>query len=591
MFGPDAPANTTDYSYADLYYFTKAGVSTNTAKYGAGQWNIDTHEYNADGNEVWSLTVANRAAGLTAGWTSAQTRAFLGTTTAYSADGTRMQSVTEPTGWVALENGTPIWGSKQTVSIYDDEATAAEMPGKPSGWTSSDLPRHNVLIKQTSQVIDWAANTYDPHTSWYRYNPVVTGDGDGWTLGTATRTSTSLGSGWSTKISRYDTQGRLVETRTPQGVATNDSAGSDARSTLTAYYTADTSSSDPACRNHPEWVDAVCSQGPAGGNAPTVTTGGFDYLGSPTRVVQMAGTSKHITVTAYDNVGRKTSSIPSSVNAPSGEVAAKPTYYTYFPYTGALWAVSDSSPLTNDAAFMSRDSWGRVIAQTDGNGNSATTTYNAAGQVATFNDGKGTYSYTYDGTDTDGKTERRGLVTKVDTGLPGNAGIVKAAYGVDGQETKLVYPNGVYRAKGYDTTGQASNLAYYQADGTPITSWGLTRDVDGRVRAEAGPLGQKAYDYDGRGRLVMVQDAPWGIGCTTRTYGFSLDSNRSSLVSFGPGSGGACTTATTPTVRWGAFNGDDQKVDPSCESKLVRELGGRTDGALRPLRSYPHEVA
>lgn len=556
VFGPEAPANTTDYTYADLTYFTKGGVSTNTVDYGAGQWNVDTQEYDGNGNEVWSLTAGNRAAGLSGGWTGPQIRSLLGTTTVYSADGTRVESSTEPTSWIMAENGTGMWGSKQTVSTYDDEATAAEMPGKPSTWAATDSPRHNVLIKQTSQIVDWGANTYDAHTTWNRYDPVVAGDGDGWTLGQPTRVSTSLGSGWSTAMTRYDTQGRFVETRTPQGVSTNDGPGSDARSTVTTYYTADGSSSNADCRNHPEWVDAVCTTGPAGGSAPMMQTGGFDYLGSPTRVTQTAGTSQHVTVTAYDNAGRKTTVTPSSVNAPAGEAAVTQTVWVYSVWTGDPYVVSNG--IVN--SWTTYDTWGRVLTQDDGNGNTATTTYNAAGKVATFSDGKGTYAYTYDGSDANGQTERRGLVTLVDTGAPGGAGVLKAAYLPDENRSKLVYSNGIYQAQTYDTSGETTTLGYYKPDGTAITGWTAYRDVDGRVRSQIGPLFVNGYSYDGRDRLATVQDTLWGQ-CTTRVYGFSLDSDRNTLTSYAPGSGGACSTATAATTLTGTFDGEDRKID------------------------------
>lgn len=569
VFGPNAPLNTTDYTYAQLYYFTNAGVSTNTAEYGAGQWDISSQEFDANGNQIWSLTPGNRAAGISNGWTGAQIRALLGTTTVYSADGSRVENTTYPTSWVINQSGTSLWGSKRVVNTYDDEAATADMPGKPTSWTNADTPRHNVLIKSVDELIDWSGVVYDPHTTWYRYDPVATGDGNGWTLGLPTRTSTSFGSGWSTTITRYDSQGHLIEKRSPQGVSTNDGAGSDARSTITTYYTADTSSPKPACQSRPEWAGQECAQGPAGSSsAPALAIGGFDYLGDITQIAQTAASSQHVVVTVYDIDGRKTSVTLSSVNAPTGEVAVAPTYYAYDVWTGLLDAVGNGT--TN--SWTTYDSWDRVLTQDDGNGNTATTTYNAGGQVATTNDGKGTYTYTYDGTDANGQTERRGLVTRVDVGLASGSGVMTAAYDPDGNQTKEVDPNGVYRSQTYDTSDQVNTLAYYQSNGSQIAAWVAYRDVEGRIRSEQGPISTDAYGYDDRGRLTTVQDNVVGSGCTTRVYGLTLDSDRTSLTSYAPSSTGACSTTTTATTTSGSFNSDDEKTDTG----YVYDTFGRT---------------
>ncbi len=58
-------------------------------------------------------------------------------------------------------------------------------------------------------------NTWDTKKVRYRYDPVTGGDASGWTLRVPTRTLTQDGNGWATTITRYDTAGRLVESRTP----------------------------------------------------------------------------------------------------------------------------------------------------------------------------------------------------------------------------------------------------------------------------------------------------------------------------------------------------------------------------------------
>ncbi|RJS47241.1 DNRLRE domain-containing protein [Nocardioides cavernaquae] len=568
VFGPDAPG-TTDYTYANLTYFTSAGVTTNTANYGSGEWLIDTIEYDTLDNPVWSLSAGNRAARLKDNWTGNQIRAWGGDTRTYSADGTRVETDTSPIAWLTKKDGTGIVGGRVTRYDYDDEAPAGDMPGRPAEWTADSWPRHNVLIKATTTVDDgWGVAAHDPETTWYRYQPVVTGDGSGWTLGQPTRVSTSLGAGWSTNLTRFDTQGRTIETRTPQGVATVDGTANDARSRITSYYTADATAPVAACRNKPEWIDAVCSAGPAGGTAPTTTTEGFDYLGLPTRAVETTGSTQRITVTSTDQAGRTTKVALTTVNAPTGQQAVPDTTFSYANATGRLTGTTAGG----STASTTSDSWGRIVTQTDGAGNTATSTYNAAGRPATFNDGKGTYTYTWNGTDANGKTERRGLLTAVNVGLPGGPSEFKTGYDQAGAATTLVYPNGVYRATTYDALGNEATRAYNKADGTSLLTWQQFFDRDGRVRAnQTVGVTLENYEFDGRGRLTKVKDNVWGQ-CTTRVYDFSLDSNRNSLTSYAPAADGTCSTTTTPTVTNGTYDGDDRKTNTG----YVHDALGRT---------------
>lgn len=101
-----------------------------------------------------------------------------------------------------------------------------------------------------------------------------------------------------------------------------------------------------------------------------------------------------------------------------------------------------------------------------------------------------------------------------------------------------------------------------------------TLDSNSRVRVAESAASKQTYTYDGRDRLTAVQDIADG-NCTTRQYGFSLDSNRTSLTTSGPGAGGACTTAgaitSTPD-----FDAADRITDP-----------GYTYDALGRTRTVP----
>lgn len=58
-----------------------------------------------------------------------------------------------------------------------------------------------------------------------------------------------------------------------------------------------------------------------------------------------------------------------------------------------------------------------------------------------------------------------------------------------------------------------------------------------------GPAGSQRYTYDDRARLSKVEDTGTE-GCVTRVYGFTGDSNRTSLTSYGPDAAGGCQATT-----------------------------------------------
>lgn len=135
-----------------------------------------------------------------------------------------------------------------TETDYDDEVDAGLRPGRPSEIPAGGF--NKVVRERTSTTTDVAPDLsptrIDTATTRYEYNPVVTGDGDGWELGSATKLIVGVGtSAESTTITRVDTKGRVIQTRTPQGVAT----GEQSRWTNTVYYTTMRDSTDQGRRN------------------------------------------------------------------------------------------------------------------------------------------------------------------------------------------------------------------------------------------------------------------------------------------------------------------------------------------------------
>ncbi|MET3963295.1 RHS repeat-associated protein [Marmoricola sp. OAE513] len=561
VFGPDAP-NFTDYTYADLTYFTANGQTTNTAQYGAGDWQIDTTQYDRTfGVESWTLDAMSRSVGLGAGFSAAKIRADLTSQTTYNSIDGRVEQVVGPSAFVVTDDGVERYGRSRTRYDYDDEVAVGSglIPGRPA---TDAVPRRNLVVQETRDVLTGSGTVaYDPKVTRNFYNPVTAGDGDGWVLGIPTRTSLQLGSGWSTTVNRFDTQGRTIESRTPQGVGTSTYSADDSRSTFTTYYS--TGATGPAaCQSKPQWADQVCRSAPgSGSSAPTTNVPGYDYLGRPTRVVESAGSTTKATLTTFDAADRPKKTSLIVTGAPSGEVPVPDKTNTYDDATGALVSTTDGS----STQTTSYDTWGRVLTQSDGNGNMGTSTYDAAGRTKTFDDGKGLYTYTYDGTDVAGAAERRGLVTKVDVGLVTGPDTFMAAYDAAGNQSELKYPNGVSAVSAFNLQGRQTMLNYVEPTGDSFLAFFQSYDIDGRARTTSGPLAETEYKYDDRGRLTQVADSVAGK-CTTRAYTFSLDSDRTQAKSYAPGAGGACSTSTTATTTNATFDGDDKKAGDTYDA-------------------------
>ncbi|YAL83328.1 hypothetical protein ACMYYO_00570 [Dermacoccaceae bacterium W4C1] len=136
--------------------------------------------------------------------------------------------------------------------------------------------------------------------------------------------------------------------------------------------------------------------------------------GSPTTVVETSGSATRTTTTRYDGAGRPelvktTATIPGST-----PVTAKFTKYDSATGLVAYAGVANTAGTDATANRISTtyDRWGRQVSYTNAASETGTTAYDNAGRVASFADNKGTTTYTYDGTDAAGKTERRGLTTK-----------------------------------------------------------------------------------------------------------------------------------------------------------------------------------
>ena len=542
---PAATPSSDDWPYASISYFSQAGRTTNTATFGAGQWLIDSTRYDAQGNTTWSLSAAGRALALSEPEPATAADKYA-TLTVYNTAGTRVEETYTPMREVVLDNGNTVVARTVTSTVYDDEADAGLMPGRPT----ADVPEggYQLAIEQRVSVTDRIlpkadGNTWDTRKVRYRYDPVEAGDKPGWDLLVPTRALTQDGSGWTTTLARYDAEGKVVETRTPGGTAITNGSANDTYSTKTVYYTADASAEVSSCRSKPEWAGSVClvktaGDPPTGYPVPAKATTGYSIRGAVTRLEETSSTWTRATVTGFDYLGRETSS--STGLTDHATISGTTSYDTT---TGAVTSTTRGG-VTEGFTY---DSWGRTLTATDGTGNTATTTYDTAGRTKTFNDGKGVYTYTYDGTDLRGNVEHRGLTTKIDLGYAaGDTDQVAGAYDAAGALVKETLPGGYAQAWTRNLAGQVTATAYTQTVGgvtTPVLGFTQTYDHLGRVVQATGPAGSQRYSYDDRARLSKVEDTGTE-GCVTRVYGFAGDSNRTSLTSYGPDAAGGCQATT-----------------------------------------------
>jgi len=579
---PDATPTAAQYEYADLSYWTTSGRKSNTAIYGAGAWQIESTRYDDKGNPVWELTsagkadvLAERAANPGAGQAEATRVAaskYATLTTYTPGDERRVTATYGPMSIVSpQDSGAPtnMLGRKLTRTVYDDSASTDLKPGYPS--TGVPVGGFGLPVEETKRISTsffpydpdaaGAPTEYDIDTTRYTYDPVVAGDGDGWQLGEPTRVKVKTGPNeWAITMTRYDTEGKVIETRTPEGTESSNGTGADTRSTKTTYYTVGANSADSLCGNKPEWAGSVCKTGPGGGAIPTTRIHGYSMFLTPTRIVEAQGSTARTDVTTYDVAGRTVKSATTTSGISPADRAVPAVTTTYDGVTGLPTKISNGTATQDQVTTY--DSWGRIRTFSDGAGATATTGYDAAGRVRTKNDGKATYTFTFNGTDSRGNAERRGVVTSVDVGKPTGIGTLvpstfTAAYDSFGALAEQNYPGGVKATYVRDLNGVETGLSYATSDGTSLLTYATTVDVNGRVVNQTGAGSTQKFTYDKRDRLTQVEDIRAGE-CTTRRYAFSGDSNRQMLTTFAPGTGGGCQTESGTSTGTIGYNDSDQ---------------------------------
>jgi RHS repeat-associated protein len=334
-----------------------------------------------------------------------------------------------------------------------------------------------------------------------------------------------------------DTGNSRIQKWAPAGSVHESKNTGGTYGTQTIYYTPGANSQVTACGEHPEWTNLVCETRPATQpetsgvpNLP-VTVYTYDMLDDPTSIVETVGTTTRTVTETFDSAGRAlTHAITSSVGT------ALPTVkYEYSSETGDLTkqsATIEGSTKTLEDVY---DKWGRLSTYTDADGNTSTYTYDAYGRPEKIGDSKGTQTFGYDSS--------TGRITQITDSA---AGTFTNSYDVEGKVTSSAYPNGMNVLHSYNPAGEETAIEYLK---TTHCSSGCTwyRDsvvpsIQGQSMSQTDTFASQAYTYDSAGRLTKTQDTPAGSGCTTRIYADDVETNRTSLTTRAPGTGGVCTT-------------------------------------------------
>jgi RHS repeat-associated protein len=560
IFGPNrTPAGTTattvesaDWPWASIDYLDVNGRTVNSAGYGAGAWQTDATQYDADGNAIWNLTAGNRAQALTTTADTDPAAAALSSTW----DRTNLLASTSAFDPLHPGNLTDTLGPIHPITLSDNSivdarthnATAYDQ-GAPADGATYNLPSTQTQSAQTLDGID-----HETQTTLLGYSAIRSGDPTGWSLRMPTTKTVQMGPLPSpadlTTTTRYNATGQVITSILP------GSTGSDARTTSTTYFSA--TGSGPCVSA--AFAGLKCQVGPAAqpttGNPLPVTTTSYTMDNQISTSTAVAGTTTRTSTTSYDASGRITGAAITVTPAAAGGTPVSAITNTYSPDTG-LQTTSSAGGQTLTTGY---DSLGRVISYTDATGNLATTGYDISGRVASVNDGKGTTAYTYDTT-----SEHRGAVTGEDVGAGSAPLVFTASYTPDGTLAEQIYPNGIVAAHRYDNTGAALALSYTQGDAT-LLSYTAGMNAHSRTASMSGGGIVDRYSYDADGRLITVQDTVAGSGstaaCTTRVYGFDKGSNRTALNAYPDGSGGTasgnCSTATTPDTTPASYDQADR---------------------------------
>jgi RHS repeat-associated protein len=520
VFPPDEPQAfpASDYRRATVYYMDSKGRTVNLASPGGG---VGTSEYNSSNELVRALSPDNRARVLSEGIVAGERASeLLDTRYTYSSEGTELLETLGPEHKVKLSSGAEVQARPHVVYRYDE--------GAPTEGGPYRLP---TKLTEAAQLASGEQKDLREHVTSYAGQSNL-----GWTLRKPTSSTTEPGGLRLTHATLYSPEtGEVTESRGPEGAS-----GGSAHDAKYVYYSVHGTSEYPGCEGHAEWAGLLCETLPvkqpetAGlPKLPVTTVVSYNVYDEPLETVESFGTTTRTKKQSYDSAGRPlTTSISSS---PSVDVALPPVTDEYSPESGALVKQSTTAEGVTHSDTSVYNRLGELRSYTDANNTTSTYEYDIDGRPTELNDGKGIQGYEYD--------ETTGLPTKlVDSG----AGTFTASYDAEGKMTSEGYPDGLVAQYGYNQGGERTSVQYVKTTNCSSNcTWltdSVTPSIHGKWLAQTSSLSSETYTYDGQGRLTQVQDTPAEKGCTTRSYSYDEEGNRTSLTARPPGAEGKCAT-------------------------------------------------
>ncbi len=352
----------------------------------------------------------------------------------------------------------------------------------------------------------------------------------------------------------------------------------------TIYYTA---SGSGECQGHPEWANLPCKSEPAAQpetsglpTLPVTEYKSYNLWNEPEETIEHVGASTRTATTSYDAAGRPKTSATSSTEG----TALPAVTYGYTAETGAETGALTSQSAEGKKITSVYNTLGQLTTYTDADGNAATYEYDVDGRMKNANDGKGTQTFTYDGT--------TGLLAElVDSSAEGMK--FTASHDAEGKLLTKSYPNGVAATYTYNATGTATGLEYKKT--THCTEEGgkckwLTDTIvpssHGQWLEQTSSLSHQAYTYDADSRLTQVQSTPAGKGCTTHLYHYDESTNDTSTTTREPGTEGKCASegGTTETH---TYDEADRLVDGGVSYSTFGDITAlpASDAGGSPLTS------
>jgi len=266
-------------------------------------------------------------------------------------------------------------------------------------------------------------------------------------------------------------------------------------------------------------VDQSATQADPNGDAKIVTSYQYDNLGNLARVDRAAGNSTYESVAdyAYDGLNRvrKETQYPQAgwPSTPNGSTASQ-TLITQTSYDLDSNRQTLVDPLGQTTTFAN-DAVNRLtgITYSDGATPNVSYGYDANGNRSTMGDGSGPTTYSYDELD---------RLVSVSSPGPQTIGY---RYDLDGNRTKLIYPDGTAVSYTFDKASRLQSLLDWASHSTGYTYFadGLLDTINNANTTTA------QFSYDDARRLTQVSNQLGTSIISQHTYTLDVAGNRTAL--------------------------------------------------------------